>query len=189
MLAKPKIAERKLIVFNMLSMDGFFEGPSSDISWHKVDKEVNTFIIEQLKTTDTLLFGRKTFETMESFWASKEAFEQDPETAKLMGEHSKLVFSKTRNKSNWKNTGFVHDEAEEIIEKLKAVPGKDLFVFGSADLSQTLMENKLVDEFRIMLNPVVLGKGRKYFSEEMELVLSKVKVFGNGNLLLVYHPK
>lgn len=179
---------RKLILFNMITADGYFEGQGADISWHKVDKEVNEYIIEQMKTTHTLLFGRKTFEVMEDFWPTKEAFAADPVVSKMMSSYSKIVFSTTREKSEWKNTSFFNGHVVEEIKKLKGQEGKSIFILGSADLCRTLIKDNLIDEFRLMINPVTLGKGNPFFYSKMNLQLLKVKVFGNGNVLLCYQP-
>lgn len=177
---------RKLLVFNMVTADGYFEGANNDISWHRVDAEVNRFIIEQLRTTDTLLFGRKTFEVMENFWPTREAFEQDGEVAEMMGRYEKYVVSKTRDRSEWENTKWIKEDIVTTVKKLKAGEGKDIFIFGSGALSKTLIKNNLVDEFRLMINPLTLGKGRPFFQDKMDLRLLKAKIFGNGNVLLCY---
>ena len=180
---------RKLILFNMVTTDGYFEGMQGDISWHKVDEEVNEFITEQLRTTDTLLFGRRTYQVMEDFWPTEEAFRQDPAVAEMMGNYLKIIFSTTLQKTGWKNTRIINRNAVEEIEKLKKMPGKDMFIFGSAELSQLLIQHQLIDEFRLMLNPVILGMGNPLFKKKhLDLQLIKVKVFGNGNVLLCYLP-
>lgn len=172
----------------MLTADGFFEGLNADISWHKVDEEINRFIIDQLKTADTLLFGRKTFKMMEDFWPAKEAFQQDPETAELMTGYLKIVFSFKPGQSDWHNTVFVKGPVIQEITKLKGQPGKNIFVFGSSNLCQTLIENNLIDEYRFMINPIALGKGRSFFQNNVPLQLLKTTLFGNGNVLLCYRP-
>lgn len=179
---------RKLILFNMITADGYFEGQDADISWHQVDKEVNEFIIEQMKTTDTLVFGRKTFEVMEDFWPTKEAFDADPVVSEMMSNYLKIVFSTTRGKGEWKNTRFFNESVIEQIKKFKDQEGKNIFIFGSADLCRVLIKGNLIDEFRLMINPVTLGKGNPFFCSKMNLQLLKVKVFGNGNVLLCYQP-
>lgn len=179
---------RKLIVFNMITADGYFEGQDADISWHKVDKEVNEFMIEQMKTTDTLLFGRKTFEVMEDYWPTKEAIAADPVIAEMMSSYLKIVFSTTRGKSEWKNARFFNGAVVEEAKELKGQEGKNIFIFGSADLCRALIKGNLIDEFRLMINPVTLGKGNPFFRSKMNLQLLKVKVFGNGNVLLCYQP-
>lgn len=180
---------RKLILFNMMTTDGYFEGRHADLSWHKVDEEVNEYIIEQLKTTDTLLFGRKTFEVMEDFWPTEKAFELDPTTAELMGSHLKIVFSATRKSSTWKNITWFKDNVAEEVSRLKEQQGKNMFVFGSANLCKILIKNNLIDEFRLMVHPATLGNGKPFFHARIDFHLLKTKVFGNGNVLLCYRPK
>ena len=180
---------RKLILFNMVTADGYFEGMHEDISWHKVDEEVNEFITAQLRTTDTLLFGRKTYMVMENFWPREEAFKEDPAVAEMMGDYLKIIFSTTMQKTGWKNTRLVNRNAVEEVEKLKKETGKDLFIFGSAELSNLLIQHRLIDEFRLMINPVILGNGRPLFKHRyVNLQLLKARVFGNGNVLLCYIP-
>lgn len=185
-LFKQHFSMRRIILFNMVTADGFFEGESNDISWHHVDEEVNDFFIEQMKTADTILFGRKTFEVMENFWPTEKASEEDPVVAAIMSNYLKIVFSKTRSRSDWNNTKFAGDNAVEEIKKLKSQAGKDIIILGSSDLSKILVEHNLVDEFRLMINPTVLGSGRKFFYTKMNWQLLKTKVFGNGNVLLCY---
>lgn len=86
---------RNLYLFNMVSLDGFFEGPDRDIYWHTVDDEFNDFAIKQLDNVDTLLFGRVTYELMASYWPTPEAVENDPLVARRMNETAKIVFSRT----------------------------------------------------------------------------------------------
>lgn len=174
----------------MVTADGYFEGMHEDITWHKVDEEVNEYITDQLRTADTLLFGRKTYKVMEDFWTSAEAIEQDPAVAEMMGNCLKVIFSTTLQKTGWKNTRLVHSYAVEEIEKIKKLTGKNIFIFGSAELSNLLMQHQLIDEFRLMINPVVLGNGKPLFkNRHVDLHLIKAKVFGNGNVLLCYIPK
>ncbi|MEO6845182.1 MAG: dihydrofolate reductase family protein [Ginsengibacter sp.] len=179
---------RKLILFNMMTADGYFEGHNEDISWGRVDKEVNEFITEQMKTGDTLLFGRKTFEVMENFWPTDKAFEQDPVIAPMMSSFTKVVFSTTRKNSRWENTKWFKANVLEEVVKLKEQKGKNMFVFGSADLCKTVIKHNLIDEFRLMIHPLTLGKGKLFFYTKMDFELLKTKVFGNGNVLLFYRP-
>lgn len=182
---------RKLIIFNMLSLDGYFEGTHEDISWHHVDDEFNEFAIEQIKEADAILFGRKTYELMAGYWPTPAAIKDDPVVAGLMNSYPKIVFSTTLKEAKWNNTRLIRDNIEREVQQLRRQPGKNLFVFGSADLSAALWQMGLIDEFRIMINPVVLGKGNPFFKntrDKMELQLRKAKVFGNGNVLLYYTP-
>ncbi len=183
---------RKIILFNLITLDGHFEGLDGDISWHNVDEEFNDFAIAQLKTADMLLFGRKTYELMAGYWPTEEAIKNDPVVAALMNSFDKIVFSKSLEKPEWNNTRFIQENLLEEVKKLKSQSGKDVFIFGSADLSSTLIKHDLIDEFRIMINPVILGNGTPLFKnlvKQIDLQLLKTKVFGNGNVLLYYIPK
>ncbi len=180
---------RKLILFNMVSADGYFEGMHEDTSWHKLDEEVNNYMTDQLRTADTLLLGRKTYKVLEDFWATPEAFKQNPAVAEMMGNYLKIIFSTTLQKTSWKNTRLVHSYAVEEVEKIKNETGKEVLIFGSAELSNLLLQHQLIDEFRLMINPVILGSGKPLFkNKHVGLHLIKVKVFGNGNVLLSYIP-
>lgn len=182
---------RKLFSFNMVTLDGFFEGPNQDIGWHHVDEEFNQFAIEQTSSVDTILFGRVTYEGMASYWPTSAAITDDPVIADLMNRLPKIVFSRTLQKAEWNNTRLIKDHIAEEITKLKQQPGKDLAIFGSANLLSTLVQMDLVDEHRIMVNPVVLGSGTPLFqgvNEPIELKLLKTKTFDSGNVLLYYQP-
>ncbi|GAA4302871.1 dihydrofolate reductase family protein [Compostibacter hankyongensis] len=182
---------RKLITFNMMSLDGFFEGPGGELDWHHVDGEFNEFALEQIGTADTLLFGRKTYELMAGYWPTPEAATDDPAVASIMNSYPKIVFSETLDKADWNNTRLVKEPVAEAVTRLKQQPGKDMLLLGSAFLSSTLMQHRLIDEFRVMINPVVLGKGNPLFlpaQDKLELQLLKVKVFNSGNVLLFYQP-
>lgn len=178
----------KLIVFNMLTADGYFEGPEGEINWHQVDEEVNEFTVTQLKAASILLFGRKTYLMMESFWPDAEAFKQHPVIAKLMNDYLKVAFSATLRQTNWNNVKVINENAIEEVKRLKRQSEKDLLVFGSAHLCSSLTDHNLVEEFRLMINPVVLGKGRPLFRKKLSLQLLKIRAFGNGNVLLCYRP-
>ena len=182
---------RKLFSFNMVTLDGFFEGPNQDISWHNVDAEFNEFAIEQTGTGDTLVFGRVTYQLMASYWPTPDAIKDDPVVADYMNRVPKIVVSRTLEKAEWNNTRLIKNHVAEEITKLKQQPGKDIAVFGSANLLSTLMQLDLVDEHRIMVNPVILGNGNPLFAkskDKQNLKLIKTRVFGNGNVLLCYQP-
>jgi dihydrofolate reductase len=182
---------RKVFLFNMTTLDGFFEGPNQDISWHNVDDEFNEFAIDQLKEVDTLLFGRVTYQGMASYWPTAFAISDDPVVAGLMNSLPKIVFSKTLERAQWNNSRLVKENATEEVSRLKQQPGKDIAIFGSSDLAVTLAETGLIDEYRIIVNPVFLGGGTsllKGIKEKLNLKLLKAKVFKSGNVLLYYAP-
>jgi dihydrofolate reductase len=175
----------------MVTLDGFFEGPNGEIDWHNADEEFNEFAVDQVKSADGLIFGRVTYELMASYWPTPAAQADDPMVAEKMNTMPKIVFSRTLDKVEWNNTRLVKGDAVKEISQLKQEPGKDLLIFGSADLASSLTKHSLIDEYRIMVNPVVLGKGKPLFKdvkEKLNLRLLKTKTFGNGNVLLYYEP-
>ena len=127
---------RKVFLFMTLSIDGYFEGPNHDLSWHNVDDEFNKFAIEQLKEADLILFGRRTYQLMEAFWpkAAKDPTmsKENLEIANLMNNANKIVFSRTldkvEEKENWRNVKLVHEFDSEEIRRLKEQPGKGIWV-------------------------------------------------------------
>ncbi len=180
---------RKLISFNMLTLDGFFEGANHDISWHNVDEEFNEFAIEQLNSVDTLLFGRVTYKLMASYWPTAIATKNDPIVAGKMNDTPKIVFSKTLNSVEWNNTRLVKENVEDEVSKLKIQQGKDIIIFGSGILTSNFAKLNLIDEFRVMINPVAVGKGNPLFKDingRIKLELLKTKTFRNGNVLIYY---
>lgn len=177
----------------MISLDGYMEGENHDLSWHNVDKEFNEFAIPQTESVGTLLFGRKTYELMRDYWPTVEARTTDPVVAAQMNAKPKIVFSRSLDRVEeteyWKNVRLVKENMVEEIQKLKQQEGKDLAVFGSNNLCVTLLENKLLDELRIMVNPVVIGKGTPLFTgikEKQTFHLEDTRRFKSGNVLLTY---
>ncbi len=183
---------KKLIMFNLISLDGYFEGANKwDIGWHQVDHEFNQFAIQQLQQADGLIFGRITYQGMASYWPTPNANQDDPVVASLMNSISKYVFSTSLDTVEWSNSHLVKGDAVQELTKLKAQPGKDLLLFGSVNLASTFAKNGLLDEYRLMVNPVVLGKGSSVFNgnhEMLKLSLVDLKTFKNGNVLLYYQP-
>jgi dihydrofolate reductase len=156
-----------------------------------VDEEFNDFAIQQTGEFGMLLFGRVTYELMASYWPTESAKRDDTEVARLMNSIPKAVFSNSLNKVEWENTRLVKGNYAEEVLTLKEQPGKDIAVFGSSDLAVALIESQLIDEFRIMINPVVLGGGKPILhgiKSQLELKLIKVKQFKSGNVLLYYEP-
>lgn len=174
-----------------ISLDGYFEGPGRDITWHRVDDEFNDFAIQQLQSVDMLLFGRVTYELMASYWPTPEALADDSSVAGYMNSYPKIVFSTTLPGVTWQNTRLVKANAAQEVTRLKQQPGKDLIIFGSSDLAVSLIPHGLIDEFRILVNPVALGRGKPLFQglqQPLNLSLAQTRTFQNGNVLLVYQP-
>ncbi|MFD0674901.1 dihydrofolate reductase family protein [Cohnella sp. GCM10027633] len=180
---------RKIIYQMMVTLDGYYSGPRGEIDWHVVDEEFQRYSIEFLQSIDTLMFGRKTFEMMESFWATEVGKAADPIIAGFMNEINKIVFSTSMNTVNWKNARLITENLAEAIVELKQSPGKDIAIFGSSIFSTSLVNLNLIDEYRIIVNPVFLGDGRSVLqgiTTNKVLKLIESKSFTSGNVLLRY---
>ncbi len=183
---------RKLTVFNLVTLDGYFAGPGGDISWHNVDAEFNTFAEEKANSGNLLLFGRVTYQLMAGYWPTPEAIKNDPVVAGGMNKSEKIVFSRTLDKVEWNNTRLVKDEMTAEIIRLKKQSGKGMTVLGSGSIVSQLAQEGLIDEYQFMVNPVVLGAGRTMFEgvkDRIVLKLTGTRTFGNGNVLLSYEPR
>lgn len=178
----------KIIVFNMLTLDGFFAGVDGEISWHNVDAEFNDFAIKQTPEFGTLIFGRITYELMAGYWPSQAVIKDDPIVAGIMNSAEKIVFSRSLDKAEWNNTKLMKKVDVDEIKKLKESSEKPMAIFGSGQIVQEFTKLGLVDEYRLMVNPVVLGKGKQLFKEHMKLQLISHQEFKNGNVLLCYEP-
>jgi dihydrofolate reductase len=182
---------RKVIVFNFVTLDGYFEGPKRDISWHKHDAEGSEYAVEMLKSGNTLLFGRVTYEFMASYWPRPDAIKNDPIVAEGMNNADKIVFSRTLKKVEWNNTRLVKDNIEEEMKKMKQMPGKNMTLLGSGSIVTQFAQQGLIDEYQIMVDPVVLGDGTPIFKgikHRLNLKLTTTRTFRNGNVLLCYQP-
>lgn len=181
---------RKVILSVMVSLDGFFDAPGEGlekIDWHRADDEWEKYAIELLSGADTLLFGRKTYEGFAQFWPS-----QDGEVARLLNTISKVVFSTTLTEATWSESQLVKDHVPEQVAKLQARPGKDILILGSANFAATLTQHGLIDEYRVAVNPVVLGAGTPLFAagaDRLNLRLLDTRTFKSGIVELRYAPE
>ncbi len=180
---------RKIFLFMMLTADGKFEGENHSIDWHNTDEEFDIFAQEQLDECDTIVMGRKTFELMESFWPTEEAKRLDPGTALRMNKMNKHVFSHNKIETSWENVELHGDNVAEVLNTLREKPGRDITVLGSSNLCLTLIQEGLLDEIRLMINPIVLGNGVSLFDGlelPLPLHLKATRTFEHGNILLTY---
>ncbi len=181
---------RNLKAFVFTTLNGFYKGQKDDISWHIHGEEGSSFSESQLASNNILLFGRKTFEMMFSFWPTPIAYELYPIVAEKMNRAEKLVVSNTLNKIGWENSKIIGGNVVNQIKKLKQVPGKNITILGSGMLVKSLAEAKLIDEYDILIDPVILKKGTPLFGEmkdNIELVLTGQKIFKQtGSVLLQY---
>lgn len=185
---------RKLVVFNNVTLDGYFTDANGDMSWaHRGsdDAEFNAFVADNARGGGQLLFGRITYELMAGYWPTPHAIKNDPIVAKGMNSMPKVVFSRTLEKASWNNTKLVKSGMAAEIRKMKNEPGEDMAIMGSGSIVSQLAPEGLIDEYQIVVNPVVLGKGRTMFDaikEKLALKLTKTRAFSNGKVFLCYEP-
>jgi dihydrofolate reductase len=190
---------RKLIAYASVSLDGYFTDASGDMSWaHKHDEEWNAFVKGNASGGGTLLFGRKTYELMASYWPTPMAMKNNPVVAEGMNKLPKVVFSRTLDKAAWSNTNLVKDDLLAAVRKMKSEPEghednprEGLVILGSGSIVSQLAQARLIDVFQIALNPIVLGRGRTLFEgvkNKWNLKLTNSRAFQNGNVFLCYEP-
>ncbi len=183
---------RKLGVFNMISLDGYFCDMNGDMSWaHNRDDEWLAFVNNNVKGGGDLLFGRITYDMMAGYWPTKAAYENDPLVAEQMNSRLKTVFSRTMGKADWNNTRLIKSNLKDEVIKMKNEPGNDIVILGSGTIVKQLAEEGLIDEFRIVIIPVILGSGKSMFAglrKKLNLKPTYSRAFENGNLFAVYVP-
>jgi len=173
----------------MVSLDGYFEGTDGDLSWHLVDDEFHHYAVEMLDSADLILFGRKTYEMMASYWADEAAITKDPVIAGKMNGLAKIVFSSSLDQVEWNNSSLLKDDIELNIKKLKEKPGKDILILGSGGIVSAFTQLGLIDEYRIIINPIILGAGKLQFTgvtEKKMLNPAKVRALKSGVVILYY---
>ena len=181
---------RKLIMWNLITLDGCFEGENSwDLRFHELvwGKELEDFSIAQLKSADLLVFGKTTYLGMADYWTTST---DEVEIAKFMNEIPKVVCSTTLKSADWNNTTILTNAVDEITQ-LKTEGDGNMFVFGSGDLSVSLMKAGLFDEYRLCMAPVLLGKGKLLFKQEIpyqKLKLIESRPLATGGIILRYTP-
>jgi dihydrofolate reductase len=183
---------RRLIVFNSISLDGYFVDQKGDMSWaHNNSAEFDAFVEENAKGGGVLVFGRITYDLMVSFWPTPMASQYYPVVAERMNALPKVVFSRTMDKATWNNTKLVKGDIATEIRKMKQESSVDMVIMGSGNIVSQLAHEGLIDEYQIVVIPVVLGKGRTMFEgakERLRLKLTKSRIFDNGNAFLCYEP-
>jgi dihydrofolate reductase len=183
---------RRLHVFNNVSLDGFFVDAGGDMSWaHRQDDEWNAFASSNASGNSELLFGRVTYEMMAAFWSTPQAAQMLPDVAAGMNAMHKMVCSRTLDTVAWQNTTLLKGDLATEVRQLKRQPGPDIVILGSGSIVSQLTEARLIDEYQIVLNPIVLGAGRTLFEsvgEPLRLELKKTRSFANGHVVLWYEP-
>lgn len=176
---------RKLILSMMVSADGYTEDRDPALFWHHWDEEMDAYMMDFFDRVDTFVYGRRAYQDMIAYWP-----QLDDPFARVMNSMPKLVFSRTLDTATWNATLCGTDPAEEIRRR-KQLPGKDMVLFAGPILAEPLIRANLVDEYRLITNPVVLGGGAPLFrhvSGPLYLHIVETKAFTCGNVLLVYRP-
>lgn len=174
-----------LRVFESISIDGCFADKDGGLDWAHAgaDPEFDAWVSGNASGGGPLLFGRKTYEMMESFWPTKEAARQMPEVAKGMNAARKYVASRTIQ-PKWQNSQLLEGDLVAAVRSLKKK--ESIVVLGSGSIVQQLGEAGLVDEYQLVVVPVALGSGRTLFAKQQELRLVEHRVFPSGKVVLTY---
>jgi dihydrofolate reductase len=185
---------RRLIVFDNISLDGYFVDANASMAWARStqpDPDWDAFMVANSTSRAVLVFGRVTYDLMASFWPTPMAAKDFAVAAAGMNAAQKMVFSRTMDKASWNNTRVVKTDPVAEMRKLKSEPGDDLCILGSGNIVAQLAPEELIDEYLIAVAPVVLGKGRTLFegvTKHLPMKLTKSRAFANGHVLLCYEP-
>lgn len=192
---------RRIVMFNRVSADGYFADAGGGLNWAVPDPELDAEAGQGVSDIDTMLFGRVTYDLFEAFWPT--ASDEDPHAAgrrspaitamaKFINEQKKLVFSRTRKQLPWQNSESLGAFSAAKVETLKQQPGKNIIVFGSGSIVSALSQHGLIDEYRLIASPVLLGDGRNMIRglpRSVSLELLDIKRYGSGNIALRYAPR
>ncbi|HEX2630651.1 MAG TPA: dihydrofolate reductase family protein [Chitinophagaceae bacterium] len=185
---------RKLSVFNFVTLNGFYKGPSEDISWHQhaaAGSEESEFGKEGTQQDNIILFGRVTYEMMKSYWPTSMANEQNPVIAEGMNKAMKIVFSKKLKNADWENAQVINEDLVGYVKKLKQTATKDMIILGSGSITTQLTDAGLIDQYQFMIDPVAIGSGTAMFNgikKKLDLELIGSRIFKSGIVLLTYQP-
>jgi len=184
---------RKVIASEFVTLDGYMVGPNEDMSWvlNNFNEDMERYEGNLMDSIDTILLGRVTYDIMTNYWPTH------PEElgAHNMNSTPKIVFSKTLAKAEWgkwNNARLVKDHVAEEIAELKQLPGKNMVIYGSANLVQGFSRLGLIDEYHLLVHPLVLGGGKPLFAtmtQPLNLRLLRAESFKNGVALLCYEPE
>jgi len=197
---------RRILAFDRVSADGYFAASDGGLDWVVQDEEVDREGAAGIPRVDTILFGRRTYEQFASFWphVSPDApTAPDPHGprrskeilafARILNEANKVVFSRTLPEATWRNSHLRRELDPREIQAMKDEPGKDMIIFGSGSIVSRLAEHGLIDEYQLVVSPVLLGSGRPLVSglgQSVPLALLAVRQYPSGNVMLRYaRPK
>jgi dihydrofolate reductase len=174
---------RKIVVSMMVSLDGYVEAPDPTEYWHNWNEEMDSYMMSYFETVDTFIYGRKSYEEMLEYWPA-----QSGEFADVMNLTPKLVFSRSLQSLEW-NSILLDEIDPDNFRQVLQEEGKDLVIFAGPDLIRSFRTHDLIDEYRLIINPLILGGGKKLFqdvesTENLKLISSRQ--FDCGNILLIY---
>lgn len=177
-----------------MSLDGFVAGPKGEMDWIKVDEEIFDFVGKRIDASDTALYGRVTYQMMESYWPTAgdkpTATKHDIEHSKWYAKARKIVLSRTMKNTDQTNTIIINDNLADRINELKQQPGSDILLFGSPTATHLLIQLDLIDGFWLFVNPIILGQGIPLFAnitKEIKLkLIAPSRQFTNGVVELNY---
>ncbi len=182
---------KKVIVFNRITLDGYFAGSNGELDWSIHDQQVDA-VAHNLMHADTLLLGKTTYQMFANYWPYVEndpyAESHNRELAMELSSMKKVVFSTTLNSVTWNNTFLYTGNIATVTNELKQETGRDITIFGSGSIIQQLAAAKLIDEYLLIISPVILGKGKSFFqtNELKKLKLIHSKHFPSGNIIAEY---
>ena len=183
---------RRLILFMHISLDGFVAGLNGGMDWIHVDEEMFEYAGNQTDMADTALYGRVTFQMMESYWPTAadqpNATKHDIQHSKWYNSVTKIVVSKTLQQG-FSNTKIISDNIADEIKKIKQQPGKNILIFGSSSIVHQLMQDNLIDDYWLFINPLLLGTGIPLFKnikDRINLKLLENKILASGVIGLHY---
>ncbi|MFC5592033.1 dihydrofolate reductase family protein [Sporosarcina soli] len=181
------VRPRKIILDLAVTLDGFIEGENGEIDWCVMDSEMGfTHFLNQI---DTILYGRKSYDLWGQYTPKMEDTDDEKELWELVHSKEKYVFSRTQKRTDH-TAIFINENISEEVNKLKNKPGKDIWLYGGADLITTFINLGLVDEFRLSVHPVVLGEGKPLFKDikqRLNLKMVNTKTFSSGVVQIIYH--
>jgi dihydrofolate reductase len=187
---------RKIIVTTWVSLDGFTAGPNGEMDWVMVDEDMGKYEDDLVSAADTLLLGRVTYESFAGAWPhvpdNPSASEGEKIYARKLNAMRKVVISRTLSAVEWNNSTLLREVVPSEIEQLKQEPGRDIVIYGSASIVQALTNLGLIDEYQILVHPVILGGGKALFkglNEQRNLKLIDTKTFPTGVVLLQYQTQ
>jgi len=183
---------RKIIVLSYLTFDGFSAAKDGNSKWIVWDEGLDDYYVETQREADATFLGRTTYEGLKDYWSTDKSANENPEIIEFTNKTKKYVFSKSMENADWENSEIVREISAEEIEKIKNRDGKNILIIGSGSIASQLEKLNLIDEYRFLSIPVILGEGKPYFTnldKILDLKLVETRQFESGGVLHRYEPK